>query len=229
MGRFTGKSDFEDWCEMHNNPQEVVDNFDIYIDGNKLDIKTTQDLIPYYPHLTVAIYGNKTSKGTIILSEDSYIDEEEDDAVELALEDIIIKYKKYKRLKKALTIEDFKEPYYRLELYQPLLDAIEKNPIILKFPYSRKSSWRDRQRILHMVRTTYCKHIHTLSHTARRKEFLEFATNKGFMNYLDVYKAHTQNEIANTLLSGRADHRLLNIAGAIYEFEAFQEAAKHEE
>ena len=77
MSHFTGRSDFCDWCEMHNNPQEIVEKATVYYGDAKVAINSPHDLIPYYTHLTAMIASDQDGKQTIHLSRDSWIDTEE--------------------------------------------------------------------------------------------------------------------------------------------------------
>ncbi len=99
---FSGKADFQDVCEMHYTPEEILSKFEIYArvgDIIPLKIETKKDLIAYYPYLTVAIYSSRNNTGTIKLSEKSYIDKEEEEQMTRKLETIKRYYKKCKRKK----------------------------------------------------------------------------------------------------------------------------------
>ena len=68
MSKWTGKSDFCDWCEMHNNPQEIVEKASVYYGDAKVAINSPHDLIPYYTHLTAMIASDQNGKQNIHLS-----------------------------------------------------------------------------------------------------------------------------------------------------------------
>ena len=102
----SGKSDFEDYVCMHNTPQEILDNYDIYpqsADGTHvlpLKFEKPEDFIPYYPYLTAMIWhDNETKRGKIILSRRSFIDAEETDHLESEMRWIKRYYRKCKRKK----------------------------------------------------------------------------------------------------------------------------------
>ena len=36
MGKYTGKSDFFDWCNMHNKPEDVIKKATVFLSGAKI-------------------------------------------------------------------------------------------------------------------------------------------------------------------------------------------------
>lgn len=95
MGLISGKSDFQDWCEMHNTPDEIINKYNIYCGDNivPLKIESKKDLVAYYPYLTTLIVFDKETGGKVYLSHDSFIDREERERLQWKLDEI----KKYRR------------------------------------------------------------------------------------------------------------------------------------
>ena len=76
MGKYTGKSDFFDWCNMHNKPEDVIKKATVFLSGAKITFEKPEDLIPYYTH-TIASMSCSKEKQFINLSKESYLDTRE--------------------------------------------------------------------------------------------------------------------------------------------------------
>lgn len=95
----SGKSDFQDICEMHYTPEEILKNYKVYAYNNTivpLQMISKKDLVAYYPYI-VAIMAKDDSGGVIHLSEKSYIDTSEEERLNWDLETLVRYWKKCKR------------------------------------------------------------------------------------------------------------------------------------
>ena len=104
MGGISGKSDFQDFCEMHHTPEEVLEKYDIYArvdDIIPLKMESKKDLVAYYPYLTSIVCSSKDERGVVKLSDQSYIDGEEQERLDWRIEKLIKYYKKCKRKKRV--------------------------------------------------------------------------------------------------------------------------------
>lgn len=98
MSRFSGKCDFCDHIEIHG--LNSILSSDIYIGRNIIPLRfeTEKDLIPYYPHLvSIAAWNKDTNKSNIILSEDSFVDREEEEILTYTLQQFLRYYNRCKR------------------------------------------------------------------------------------------------------------------------------------
>ena len=105
MSRFSGKCDFCDHLWMSNTEEEILDelkksNIYIYSNGRRhlLAINTIKDAVKYYPYLISSAAWSKDT-ACIILSPDSFIDEEERDHLQWRIDEVLKYYKKCKRNK----------------------------------------------------------------------------------------------------------------------------------
>lgn len=97
----SGMSDFQDFCEIHYTPEEIIENFQIYRSVNDiipLKIQSKKDLVAFYP-FPVAILSSDKENGHIYLADKSYIDIEEIQKISWCLHNVIKYYKKCKRKK----------------------------------------------------------------------------------------------------------------------------------
>lgn len=95
----SSKSDFQDWCEMHNTPEEILEEYKVYAYGNDivpLRMESKKDLVAYYPYIVTVMAKNKDS-GVIHLSEKSYIDTSEEEKLNWDLKALIRYWKKCKK------------------------------------------------------------------------------------------------------------------------------------
>ena len=127
MSRFSGKCDLYDtvemiYCDTEEEVQEFIDNSDFYmhINGRDVPIKITnrKELALYYPFLTsMEIHSN--GRHVMMLRNDSFIDQSEQERLDSALKHSI---REYRRAKKTHTDFDpekvFSDFYGRCSTYQ---------------------------------------------------------------------------------------------------------------
>lgn len=185
MGRFTGKSDFDDWCTMHYTPERICEIASVFKDSAKLDIRNPVDLIPYYTHLIAGAGSSKDSQ-TIHLSSESYIDWEEKESLITYLKVLLPKLRKLKKLKKDFTIENlaevgFETIFWYKDWLQPILNIITKNPEVIKYHYpSTTKSYIFDNFIRDFIIPNYFPGIHTARYNQQRKDFLMFCNEAGY-------------------------------------------------
>ena len=132
MSRWSGKADFADslWMSAENEEEafakfngtklyiyqplpDDVDFIEALKDGvnipetyyKKVEYHSIKDLIPLYPHLIAMAHYNKSSS-IVILSPNSYIDEEEQELLEFYLKHLIKIYNRCKRKKIEFDVEE---------------------------------------------------------------------------------------------------------------------------
>lgn len=77
MSRYCGKFDFCDEVELAG--IDRILQSDVYCGEKKLDLRSLEDCIPYYPHIIVfSCWDNISRKSVIKLSERSWVDIEEE-------------------------------------------------------------------------------------------------------------------------------------------------------
>ena len=90
-------------AKTEDDVQKEIDRTDFYMHIKdrriKLDIHTIKDLVPYYPFLICVGVWNKQGRCMVILSKESFVDQEEREFMEWDLRDAIKEYKKCKRKK----------------------------------------------------------------------------------------------------------------------------------
>ena len=107
MGRYTGKSDFDDWCNMHNKPEDVIKKATVFLNGAKITFEKPEDLIPYYTH-TIASMSCSKEKQFINLSKESYLDTREKERLSNFIYNSIIWAQKAHREKKSFNLDFIK-------------------------------------------------------------------------------------------------------------------------
>lgn len=124
MSRFSGKCDFCDHIDIHG--ADSVLSSDIYIGRNIIPLRfqTEKDLIPYYPHLiTVSAYNKESNRSHICLSEDSFVDREEEEILTYTLQHLLRYYNRCKRKHIQYDVDEaiknnlggwFKPEYYKV-------------------------------------------------------------------------------------------------------------------
>lgn len=184
MSSYTGKSDFCDWCEMHNSPSEIVKCASIYMGGAKVEIKSEKDLIPYYTHLTSSLSCCDGAQ-TIYLSPDSFIDEEERSFMCWKITAAIKAARKAKKEKKPFTFEylksqkDFTLGGESMALWNKIIAIINKFPNIIKIHIPE--DWSDSQSLFSSwIIPKYFYDVHDAMHNRMREEFIRFANNNGY-------------------------------------------------
>lgn len=100
MGRFSGKCDFEDCCDIHSKESDFFEKSNIYIgEIGPLKILKIEDAIPFFPYIISGASFSKESN-TISLSKESWIDIEESQLISCYIDDIKKYLRKCKRNKK---------------------------------------------------------------------------------------------------------------------------------
>lgn len=192
MSKWTGKSDFADWCEMHNTPSEIVKKADIYLGPAKVEIKDEKDLIPYYTNLTAIIAQNHELKKpqTIHLSKESFIDEEEREFISWRVEECIKLARKAKKEKVAFTYEWAKPELDKVTLthcddvaFKQIIARINEAPEIIKYHLSKVPGKRD-PLLEKWIIPEYFYDVHLARFNAMRENFLKFCKENGFRVYL---------------------------------------------
>lgn len=191
MGKFTGKCDFMDTCEMFNTPEEIL-KANIYIDNSKIDFQNNpKNLIPYYIFIAASEASSKNDDGTRNLSiwlsnEDYFISYEKDIKVN-RLNDIVLVLKKMKKSKLDLNDEQsFFTSYMALfnrsredtenslimTIYNYLKPSYRKDLANFKYPYKENTRINRKlietlvDEMIYSVRVPYIQN--------RRKEFLDY-------------------------------------------------------
>lgn len=182
MSKWTGKSDFADWCLMHNSPQEIVDKATVYLGNAKVAINSTHDLIPYYTNLISSASGGK-SEQTIQLTAKSFIDIEETRFMSTKVYQVI----KWKR-KADKGKQKFDYSFIRkqkdfwlgeINLWEKLIDTVNKKPEIAKFHLNK-----DYEKALTFIESwiipQYFNDVHDALHTRMREEFVKYCSENGY-------------------------------------------------
>lgn len=101
MSRFCGKCDLYDWIGDYTDEEINKMNFYIHHKGReyKLDVHNQYDAALYYPYIVAIGTHNKDGSGTIILSSDSFIDEEEKQHLSWYTRDVLKEWRRCKRKK----------------------------------------------------------------------------------------------------------------------------------
>lgn len=212
MSKWTGKSDFADWCEMHNTPSEVVEKANVYLGPAKVEIKDEKDLIPYYTNLTAMIAVNHELKKSqsIHLSKDSFIDEEEREFLSWRVEECIKLARKAKKEKVAFTYEWAKPELDKMTVglrtfclssdniaaFKQIINRINEDPEIIKY-HLPKEPCKKNLVLEKWILPEYFYDVHLARFNAMRERFLEFCKENGFAVYF------SDSEI--TSIAGKAD------------------------
>lgn len=186
MGRFTGKSDFDDWCNMHYTPETIIEKAAIYLGDAEIKKNKPEDLIPYYTHL-IASLSARPEKQTIFLSSQSWINLEEREKIAIILYDMIKAARKAKKEKVAFDFSYYKNQknYYgyadkaNVALYKNAIDIINTKPDIIKIhlpvDYRQALSYLEEYIVPH-----YFYMIHDPIHNYMREDFVRYAAENGY-------------------------------------------------
>lgn len=124
MSKFSGKCDFYDGfvaiaCDGDEEKlNEKIKRLKLYVqgsDGREHLVKsdTIKDIVKYYPYLKVMSYGNnKDGKYVVVLSSDSFIDQEEAEFLEWRIRDCLKYWRKCKRNKVDFDVTEFLNSCY---------------------------------------------------------------------------------------------------------------------
>lgn len=182
MSRWTGKSDFCDWCEMHNNPQTIVKKATVYMGHAKVAINKESDLIPYYTNLISSMTSN--SEGQVInLTQDSFIDIEEGEYLSAKIYQII-KWKRKadkEKIKFSYNFIKAQKDFWsgEIELWKKLINIANLNPDVAKFHLNK-----DYRHALYEIGINliprYFHGVHDGMHTRYREQFVKFCSENGY-------------------------------------------------
>lgn len=120
MSKFSGKCDFADTCEIFG-AEKIINDSHVFSYGNIVPLKfeSVEDLIPYYPYLTPIIAGTE-----IHLSQNSFVDEEENEILNGCLNDLKGYWRKCQRKKYPFNAEEAAQKvsfFYRPDGYETKL------------------------------------------------------------------------------------------------------------
>lgn len=183
MGRYTGKSDFDDWCNMHNKPEDVIKKATVFLSGAKITFEKPEDLIPYYTH-TIASMSCSKEKQFINLSKESYLDTREKERLSNFIYNAIMWAQKAHREKKNFNLDFIKDQknykVYSLEddyILNSIVNKIKKYPELIKFPIKCDSIIKE------YILPHYFDDIHDKTITSLKEDFIKYAEENGFASY----------------------------------------------
>lgn len=184
MGRYTGKSDFFDWCNMHNKPEDIIKKATVFLSGAKITFEKPEDLIPYYTH-TIASMSCSKEKQFINLSKESYLDTREKERLSNFIYNSIIWAQKAYREKKSFSLDFIKnqknyKALYSLEdnyILSSIVNRIKKYPELIKLPIKCDSIIKE------YVLPHYFDDIHDKIITSLKEDFIKYAEENGFATY----------------------------------------------
>lgn len=183
MGKYTGKSDFFDWCNMHNKPEDVIKKATVFLSGAKITFEKPEDLIPYYTH-TIASMSCSKEKQFINLSKESYLDTREKERLSNFIHNSIIWAQKAHREKKSFNLDFIKDQknykVYSSEddyILSSIVNKIKKYPELIKFPIKCDSIIKE------YILPHYFDDIHDKTITSLKEDFIKYAEENGFASY----------------------------------------------
>ena len=183
MGKYTGKSDFFDWCIIHNKPEDVIKKATVFLSGAKITFEKPEDLIPYYTH-TIASMSCSKEKQFINLSKESYLDTREKERLSNFIYNSIIWAQKAHREKKSFNLDFIKDQknykIYSSEddyILSSIVNKIKKYPELIKFPIKCDSIIKE------YILPHYFDDIHDKTITSLKEDFIKYAEENGFAIY----------------------------------------------
>ena len=184
MGKYTGKSDFDDWCNMHNKPEDVIKKATVFLNGAKITFEKPEDLIPYYTH-TIASISCLEEKQFITLSKESYLDTIEKVRLSNFIYNSIMWAQKAHRENKSFNLDFIKNQknykiLYSLEddyILNFIINRIKKYPELIKFPIKCDSIIKE------YVLPHYFDDIHDKIISSLKEDFIKYAEENGFATY----------------------------------------------
>ena len=183
MGKYTGKSDFFDWCNMHNKPEDVIKKATVFLSGAKITFEKPEDLIPYYTH-TIASMSCSKEKQFINLSKESYLDTREKERLSNFIYNAIMWAQKAHREKKSFNLDFIKDQknykIYSSEddyILSSIVNKIKKYPELIKFPIKCDSIIKE------YILPHYFDDIHDKTITSLKEDFIKYAEENGFAIY----------------------------------------------
>lgn len=186
MGRFTGKSDFDDWCNMCYTPETVIEKAVIYLGDAEIKKDKPEDLIPYYTHL-IGSLSARPEKQTIFLSNQSWINLEERERNAVMLYGMIKAARKAKKEKVVFDFDYYKSQkgYYGyadkayIALYKNAIDIINTKPYIIK-TYLPTDYRQALSYLGEYVIPRDFSNLHDAMHNRRREDFVRYAAENGY-------------------------------------------------
>ena len=185
MSRWTGKFDFYDDCEMIHTSDEMVECSDVYLGDAKVEIKSKNDLIPYYTHTIASACYSKSEGNTIHLSRESFIDSEEKDFLVWRIMDAIRIARKAKKEKKHFNLDYLRSEMDDISdttpdfLWKKIISIVNGQPDLIKEHIS-KDYRVAADYIIGWLIPNYFYDVHDSSHNRMREEFVEYCKEKGF-------------------------------------------------
>ena len=183
MGKYTGKSDFFDWCNMHNKPEDVIKKATVFLSGAKITFEKPEDLIPYYTH-TIASMSCSKEKQFINLSKESYLDTREKERLSNFIYNSITWAQKAHKEKKNFNLDFIKDQknykVYSSEddyILSSIVNKIKKYPELIKFPIKCDSIIKE------YILPHYFDDIHDKTITYLKEDFIKYAEENGFAIY----------------------------------------------
>ena len=183
MGKYTGKSDFFDWCNMHNKPEDVIKKATVFLSGAKITFEKPEDLIPYYTH-TIASMSCSKEKQFINLSKESYLDTREKERLSNFIYNAIMWAQKAHREKKSFNLDFIKDQknykVYSSEddyILSSIINRIKKYPELIKFPIKCDSIIKE------YILPHYFDDIHDKIITSLKEDFIKYVEENGFTIY----------------------------------------------
>ena len=183
MGKYTGKSDFFDWCNIHNKPEDVIKKATVFLSGAKITFEKPEDLIPYYTH-TIASMSCSKEKQFINLSKESYLDTREKERLSNFIYNAIMWAQKAHREKKSFNLDFIKDQknykVYSSEddyILSSIINRIKKYPELIKFPIKCDSIIKE------YILPHYFDDIHDKTITSLKEDFIKYAEENGFAIY----------------------------------------------
>lgn len=184
MGRYTGKSDFFDWCNMHNKPEDVIKKATVFLNGAKITFEKPEDLIPYYTHI-IASMSSSEEKQFINLSKESYLDTREKERLSNFVYNSIMWAQKAHREKKNFNLDFIKNQKNYKALYSSeddyilisIINKIKKYPELIKFPIKCDSLIKE------YILPHYFNDIHDKVITSLKEDFIKYAKENGFATF----------------------------------------------
>lgn len=184
MSMFSGKCDFYDMF-MDEDENKVVENLkylELHIYGkdkrdHRLKSDTIKDIAKYYPYIVCMGYGDKNGKRIILLSSDSFIDQEERDRISWYVEDVLKYQRKCKRKKIPFIIEDYlNQSWFTNDTLKEVAERIDK--------FGEKANINDIHTSIHeMYRRYWFEELVKVGYTEHEAYSWVF---KGFLDKEDV-------------------------------------------
>lgn len=187
MSNLTSKSDFYDWCNMHNTPAEIVEKADVYLGDAKVQIHSERDLVPYYTHI-ISSMGCSSDSQNIHLTKASYIDDEEKSYLMWDIQNAIEIARKAKKEKVDFTYDYFiNHKNFVCSGTKPcvlkeIVERINNEPEIIKV-HLYKDSYFNENFMKRWVIPMYFLGIHTARHTKERENFVELGKKNGYATF----------------------------------------------